>query len=296
MILDHGRSQPYVCLQKTFLEFTISRAIQELARGINALDMYNMLEANPPLPLQMCFDDLNSQLCCHLTESFPALFGAHATSLQKNTSFLSSGLDSMFRIIGTSADGKRRRQADLARQHIEHHAGLQHGIHSGRVGARALKGSDTNSGSNIKSALPPAARWDRDDLARRVVRRMYYAHLKILPQEKRIPVIAPETEEVIQTPGIMADTTVDGHAFIDGMEFPHGLDVDEESPYGSNEEIVVSQSWNSIESALETESPFSSYGSQEPLDAKGVGFSSTEILDFDNDNCSLYVPWSIGIL
>jgi hypothetical protein len=103
-----------------------------------------MIETDPPLPLQMCFEDLSGQLLRHLTRlvyirdfpcvmisffdrCYPALFGAHSTPLQKNGQFLSSSLDSMLRIMNASADGKRKQAADIAYQ-VPHTRSLVHQV------------------------------------------------------------------------------------------------------------------------------------------------------------------------
>ncbi|KAG9126996.1 hypothetical protein FRC07_001076 [Ceratobasidium sp. 392] len=278
MILEHGstpRKKPNICLRKIAVELTVSRAIHDLARGINALDMYGMLETNPPLPLQMCFDNLIEQLFSHLTEYFPALFGAHSTPLQKNAQFLSSSIDSMLRIMDASANAKRKEKAGLAYQRLVDNARSRRGIASERVYARALDGSCGDSGSAIKNTIAPTVDWDREDLVRSVTRQMYCARMKLLPQVKRqgTPVAVPGTEEVVaEAHDNTPEATTEDHALIENTEFCDGLDVN--GRFCRNDrEMNSSRPSSPAESILEMDSPPTSpsippFNIQEPVDTK----------------------------
>ncbi|KAG8704728.1 hypothetical protein FRC08_002070 [Ceratobasidium sp. 394] len=289
MILDHGptpRKKPYICLQKISLELTISRAIHELARGINALDVYDILETSPPLPLQMCLDDLIGQLFCHLTESFPALFGAHSTPLQKNAQFLSSSLDSMLRIMNASADGKRKAKADQAYKRLVDNARSRSGIPSGEAYLRALDESRGDSGSTIKNATA-AVGCDRDDLARSLTRRMYCVRMKLLPRAKRqgTPVALPDAEEIAETYDSAPETTAEEHAFIESTEFCDSLDADNRSREDDTEIASSPLRISSpAESILEMDSPPTSplsspFNTQEPMDTELLTGSACSCLD-----------------
>ncbi|KAG9103773.1 hypothetical protein FRC06_008091 [Ceratobasidium sp. 370] len=303
MILDRGptpRKKPHIRLRKIGLEFTVSRAIHELARGINAVDMYNILETSPPLPLQMCFDDLISRFFSHLTGCFPALFGAHSTPLQKNAQFLSSSLDSMLRIMGASADGKRKGKADLAYKRLVDNVISRRGTHSGEAYTRTLDGSSGDSGSAIKNTIADATDWDRDDLARSVTRRMYCVRMKLLPQAKLqgAPVAMPGTEEIAEAHDSTPETTVEDLIFIGTTGFCDSLDADNRSRE-ADAEIAHSPLSSPAESILEIDSPPTSpppFNSQEPMDTKlltepvhssmgrlGGRQAQDEILEFSDD-------------
>ncbi|CAE6425894.1 unnamed protein product [Rhizoctonia solani] len=102
--------EPRHCLQSLELTLSLPRRIHEFAQGLHAFDLYSVLE-NPPLPLQLCFDDLLSQLIVHLNFCYPSLFGEHAKTLRKNTVYLNSILTSLSRIFDRSASDSLKQQA-----------------------------------------------------------------------------------------------------------------------------------------------------------------------------------------
>ncbi|CAE6454724.1 unnamed protein product [Rhizoctonia solani] len=103
---------PRLRLRSLELSISLPGRIHEFTKGLYAADPYSVLES-PPLPLQLCFDDLCSQLLAHLTFYYPSLFGEYAKTLCKNTKYLDSILTSLSRIFDRSTNGDLKRQAQL---------------------------------------------------------------------------------------------------------------------------------------------------------------------------------------
>ncbi|CAE6481934.1 unnamed protein product [Rhizoctonia solani] len=122
---------PRLCLRSLELTLSLPGRIHEFAQGLHAFDLYSVLES-PPLPLQLCFDDLRSQLLAHLAFCYPSLIGEHAKALRKNTEYLNSILTSLSRIFDRSANDSLKRQARLhqlrlianARSRLQNQAGV----------------------------------------------------------------------------------------------------------------------------------------------------------------------------
>ncbi|CEL61832.1 hypothetical protein RSOLAG1IB_04582 [Rhizoctonia solani AG-1 IB] len=113
IVLRHDSETPVTprcCLQSLELTFSLPGRIHEFAQGLNAFDLYSVLES-PPLPLQLCFDDLLAQLSAHLTFCYPSLFGEHTKALRENTDYLSSILTSLSRIFSRSTNDGVKQQA-----------------------------------------------------------------------------------------------------------------------------------------------------------------------------------------
>ncbi|CAE6538016.1 unnamed protein product [Rhizoctonia solani] len=103
---------PRLCMRSLELTLSLPERIHEFAQGLHALHLYSVLES-PPLPLQLCFDNLRSQLLAHLTSYYPSLFGEYAKTLHKNTEYLNSILTSLSRIFDRSANDSLKQQAQL---------------------------------------------------------------------------------------------------------------------------------------------------------------------------------------
>ncbi|CAE6401836.1 unnamed protein product [Rhizoctonia solani] len=114
---DSETSVPQLCLRSLELTLSLPERIHEFAQGIHAFHLYSVLES-PPLPLQLCFDGLCSQLLAHLTSCYPSLFGDHAKTLRKNTEYLNSILTSLSRIFDRSANDSLKRQAQLHKSRL----------------------------------------------------------------------------------------------------------------------------------------------------------------------------------
>ncbi|KAF8757781.1 hypothetical protein RHS01_03275 [Rhizoctonia solani] len=113
IMLQHGSETsvaPRRCLRYLELTLSLSGRIHEFAQGLHAFNLHSVLQ-NPSLPLQLCFDDLLSQLTAHLTFCYPSWFGEHAKTLRKNTEYLDSILTSLSRIFDRSADYGLKQQA-----------------------------------------------------------------------------------------------------------------------------------------------------------------------------------------
>ncbi|GAB1518275.1 hypothetical protein RhiTH_001334 [Rhizoctonia solani] len=113
IMLQHGSETsvaPRRCLRSLELTLSLSGRIHEFAQGLHAFNLHSVLQ-NPSLPLQLCFDDLLSQLTAHLTFCYPSWFGEHAKTLRKNTEYLDSILTSLSRIFDRSADYGLKQQA-----------------------------------------------------------------------------------------------------------------------------------------------------------------------------------------
>ncbi|KAJ1306801.1 hypothetical protein OPQ81_007787 [Rhizoctonia solani] len=103
---------PRFYLRSLELTLSLPASVHEFAHELHAFNVYSVLE-NPPLPLQLCFDGLRSQLQAHLTSCYPSLFGEHAKTLRKNTEYLDSILTSLSRIFDRSANDSLKRRARL---------------------------------------------------------------------------------------------------------------------------------------------------------------------------------------
>ncbi|CUA78149.1 hypothetical protein RSOLAG22IIIB_02767 [Rhizoctonia solani] len=102
---------PRLCMRSLELTLSLPERIHEFAQGLHVLE-------SPPLPLQLCFDNLRSQLLAHLTSYYPSLFGEYAKTLHKNTEYLNSILTSLSRIFDRSANDSLKQQAQLHKSRL----------------------------------------------------------------------------------------------------------------------------------------------------------------------------------
>ncbi|CAE6519351.1 unnamed protein product [Rhizoctonia solani] len=178
---------PHLCLRSLELTLSLPGRIHEFAQGLHVFNLYSVLES-PPLPLQLCFDDLRSQFVAHLTFCYPSLFGEHAKNIRKNTEYLNSILTSLSRIFDRSANDGMKRQAQL------HQSRLLSNVRSRLQNQAELLDS---TGASIEEAI---ARTDErtDGLAHSINQDICCVWLQLQPSEKQgnPSVPAQDTDEL----------------------------------------------------------------------------------------------------
>ncbi|KAF8606064.1 hypothetical protein BDV93DRAFT_605057 [Ceratobasidium sp. AG-I] len=275
-----------LCLRKLDLVFCLPSAISDLAPGVNAPNMYTMLNVRPPLPLQICFDDIVAQLLSHMARSYPRLFGQHSTPLQRNAQFITSSLDSMLRIMGNSSNKQIKTMVGRTYQGMLSNAQSveeSQGVFS--AAAYASGGGAVLSGSTIED---PAANihWTSEDVARNLTQRMYSTRMKIEPQEeqKRGKAHSSDIGEDLGIHEDLPETTV---------EEPIEEDYFGEDPivgYGSDEDYRMADNSSlssPAPSILDMDSPPTS-PSWNPIDLK-LSADASPLLNLDDDMEDMFV-------
>ncbi|QRW17096.1 hypothetical protein RhiXN_05098 [Rhizoctonia solani] len=169
------------------LTLSLSGRIHEFAQGLHAFNLHSVLQ-NPSLPLQLCFDDLLSQLTAHLTFCYPSWFGGHAKTLRKNTEYLDSILTSLSRIFDRSADYGLKQQAK------SHQLRLLENVRSRLQNQAELSNS---TGSSIEDPVAVAEE-STNGLAHSINQDMCCIWLRLQPSEKQgnLSTLVPDTDEL----------------------------------------------------------------------------------------------------